>query len=154
MSDISKILKATQQFEQFRFDVEQKALRVLDPCKVAQHLVAKGVTAVNETEVLLHLVEVFLSQFPTFVDRVVLDSTAIPPKLMLPMPIRKKQYKIKGEIWGSHKNDADPFPSSPHAHNYDQNLVMHLGNGKLFRKREYICTAQRKAFCNYSPKNT
>lgn len=53
------------------------------------------------------------------------------PRLLL-----EKEIKFKGEIWTIHKNDADPFPSNPHAHNYAEGLSLHLGDGRLFRKRK------------------
>jgi hypothetical protein len=49
-----------------------------------------------------------------------------------------QQVKVKGEIWQIHKNDVDPFPSNPHAHNYQSNVVVHLGNGMIYRKRKYL----------------
>ena len=30
--------------------------------------------------------------------------------------------RSKGEIWRVHKNDADPWPSNPHAHNLEDGL--------------------------------
>jgi hypothetical protein len=44
----------------------------------------------------------------------------------------EEKFKIKGEIWQIHKNDVDPFPSSPHAHNYASRIVLHLGTGEMF----------------------
>lgn len=37
-----------------------------------------------------------------------------------------------GCVWIVHKTDVDPFPSSPHAHNPESGLKMHLGNGSLY----------------------
>lgn len=44
----------------------------------------------------------------------------------------EKQIAVKGEVWTVHKNDVDPWPSSPHAHNYDAGLKLQLGTGELF----------------------
>ena len=143
MNSISYLL-TVEQFQQMQFEVEQKLKRVLDPHKVAEHLISKGISVDVEAKVLLHLDAEFLSQFPSFIDRVILDGSVIPSEI--PVYVRKKRYRISGEVWVVHQNDVDPFPSSPHAHNYDENLVMHLGNGKLYRKREYITTAKQKKF--------
>lgn len=62
-----------------------------------------------------------------------LFESIVPPNI--PIFLTHQQVKIKGEIWVVHKNDADPFPSNPHAHNYQSNLVVHLGNGMML-----ICT--------------
>jgi len=53
----------------------------------------------------------------------------------------EKDYKVDGEVWRVHKFDADPFPSSPHAHcvgGRDRfvGLKLHLGNAELFRGPE------------------
>lgn len=143
MPPISRLLCAAQ-FEQIQFDVEQGLGRVLDPLKVAEYLVAKGIQPKGIEETIQNLDAQFLSQFPAFRERIVLKSTVLPPEL--PVLLRKKRYKVSGEIWTVHLNDIDPFPSSPHAHNYDQNLVMHLGNGKLYRKRDFVAMAKRKEF--------
>lgn len=143
MNPISRLLYAAQ-FEQIQFDVEREIGRVLDPFKVAEHLIAQGLQPNSIEEVIQNLDAQFLVQFPTFTERIVLEQTILPPEL--PVLVRKKQYKVSGEIWTVHQNDADPFPSSPHAHNYDQNLAMHLGNGKLYRKRDFVASARRKDF--------
>jgi hypothetical protein len=43
-----------------------------------------------------------------------------------------------GERWVIHKSDADPHPSTPHAHNYDSNLKLHLGSGELYMGRRRV----------------
>jgi hypothetical protein len=53
-----------------------------------------------------------------------------------PLLLREAQVKLRGEIWSVHKTDADPFPSNPHAHNYERSLKLHLGNGDLYLRRE------------------
>ena len=40
--------------------------------------------------------------------------------------------KRDGCIWRIHKNDADPFPSNPHAHNVESGLKLDLSNGALY----------------------
>ena len=58
----------------------------------------------------------------------------------------KADVKIKGQRWRIHKTDADPFPSDPHAHNYDQNLKLHLGTGELYRGRKMKYVLSRRIF--------
>lgn len=53
------------------------------------------------------------------------------------------EFKVNGEIWRIHKNDPDPYPSSPHAHcvGGPENLLgckLHLGTGELFRGRQSL----------------
>ena len=55
--------------------------------------------------------------------------------------IEEVQIRKDGCIWIIHRNDADPFPSNPHAHNKESRLKLDLGNGKLFLHREF--TGQR-----------
>jgi hypothetical protein len=50
----------------------------------------------------------------------------------IPRLLTEKTVKLKGEIWQIHKNDVDPFPSVPHAHNYDAGITLHLGTGEFF----------------------
>lgn len=52
--------------------------------------------------------------------------------------IYEEKIKRKGDIWIIHKNDRDPFPSNPHAHNYDVGLKLHLGNGCLFLRSKKV----------------
>ena len=54
------------------------------------------------------------------------------------------QIKHKGEKWTIYKNDADPFPSNPHAHNYESNLKLHLGNGALYLRRKLVNQMPKK----------
>lgn len=55
--------------------------------------------------------------------------------------IVEKDYRIKGEVWRVHKSDADPYPSSPHAHciagaKRFVGCTLHLGTAELYRGRE------------------
>lgn len=52
--------------------------------------------------------------------------------------------KYQGERWIVHKNDADPHPSSPHAHNYEKGIKLHLGNGDIYRRRELLSNIGKK----------
>ena len=51
----------------------------------------------------------------------------------------EEDFKVDGEVWRVHKNDADPFPSKPHAHCVGGaerfiGLTLHLGTRQLFDK--------------------
>jgi hypothetical protein len=50
--------------------------------------------------------------------------------------LTEQTLKVKGEVWIIHNYDIDPFPSSPHAHNYDSNISLDLGTGEFFNKRQ------------------
>jgi hypothetical protein len=65
--------------------------------------------------------------------------------LGIPRLLTEQTVKVKGEIWRVHKNDADGFPSIPHAHNYDTGVVLDLGNGTMYdRNRNQIGTLSCK----------
>ena len=54
--------------------------------------------------------------------------------------ILEEDFKVSGEVWRVHKNDADPYPSNPHAHCVGGakrfiGCTLHLGTGELFRER-------------------
>lgn len=51
--------------------------------------------------------------------------------------IIEEDYKVGGDIWRVHLNDADPYPSKPHAHCIagTKRFIgkkLHLGTGQLF----------------------
>jgi hypothetical protein len=50
----------------------------------------------------------------------------------------EQTVRVHGEVWRVYKNDADPFPSNPHAHNVQSGLKLHLGTGDLFFRREIV----------------
>jgi hypothetical protein len=62
----------------------------------------------------------------------------------IPANIYEAEIKIKGQIWIIHKNDVDPFPSDPHAHNYETGLKLDLSNGFLYRKKEFVESINKK----------
>ena len=59
-----------------------------------------------------------------------------------PIPDGVRRYleevtiKRDGCIWRIHKNDADPFPSNPHAHNIESGLTLDLSTGALYLGRK------------------
>jgi len=58
--------------------------------------------------------------------------------------VNEKEVKVKGQNWSIHKNDADPFPSDPHAHDYETGLKLDLTNGNLYRKRAFVESIPKK----------
>ncbi|MBU2714340.1 hypothetical protein [Zooshikella harenae] len=84
----------------------------------------------------------FSKYHPEFICEVTLEESIVPSDI--PVLLTEQTIRAGGEIWMIHKNDADPFPSSPHAHNYPKNLVAHLGNGELYRKREILGKLKKK----------
>ena len=56
----------------------------------------------------------------------------------------KARFKNNGLIWVIHKNDLDPFPSNPHAHQLENNLKLDLSNGNCYKKKELITTIKKK----------
>jgi hypothetical protein len=67
---------------------------------------------------------------------IVLDESSIPAGV--PLYLTEAEVKMRGERWTINKYDADPFPSNPHAHNYAQNLKLHLGNGDLYQHKKKV----------------
>lgn len=68
--------------------------------------------------------------FPELIGIISLDHSIIPDET--PRKLTEVTIRSKGEVWRIHKNDADPWPSNPHAHNLESGLKMHLGTGELF----------------------
>lgn len=71
-----------------------------------------------------------------------LDKSVLPDGLYV--NLYEKRIKSKGEIWIINKYDSDHSPSIPHAHNSRLGLKLHLGNGKLFRKKKQVGSLPRK----------
>ena len=62
-----------------------------------------------------------------------------------PRGIRGAQrLKVKNEVWEVHLHDDDPFPSSPHAHNYEKGLKLDLRNGDLYRGSKRVDRLPKK----------
>jgi hypothetical protein len=52
--------------------------------------------------------------------------------------LEERIVRMSGERWYVHKNDADPFPSNPHAHNYEKRLKLSLVDGGLYHKKKRV----------------
>lgn len=75
----------------------------------------------------------------------------IPVDIDIPLPKEimfqtKVRIKVKGNIYIVHKNDADLFPSNPHAHIDGQCIKVDLSNGDLYRKKELKGRINKKEF--------
>ncbi|EIO9265631.1 MULTISPECIES: hypothetical protein [Vibrio harveyi group] len=84
----------------------------------------------------------FSKYYPEFICDIELEESIVPNGI--PVALTEQTVRSKGEVWRIHKNDADPFPSNPHAHNYPKNLVAHLGNGDLYRKKQVLGKLNKK----------
>jgi hypothetical protein len=70
---------------------------------------------------------------PEVIAQITFEESILPEGI--PKLLTEKTIKVKGEVWVIHKNDVDPFPSTPHAHNYESGISLHLGTGEFFQKR-------------------
>ncbi len=61
-----------------------------------------------------------------------------------PNRLSKGCIKHDGHKWTIHKIDVDPFPSKPHAHDYENHTKLHLGNGKLYISSGNVGVLPRK----------
>jgi hypothetical protein len=83
---------------------------------------------------MIELLKNYVFNKPDILGEIEFDESILPNET--PKLLTEQTLKVKGEIWVIHKNDADPFPSTPHAHNYESGTSLHLGTGELFNKRE------------------
>lgn len=80
---------------------------------------------------------------PEVLGEVTLDASILGDDI--PRRLEERTVKAGGEVWHIHKNDGDPFPSNPHAHNLDTGLKLDLSTGALYRKRTYVGSIPKKA---------
>lgn len=81
-------------------------------------------------EQMLEKLEGYEFNLPIEIESIVFNESILPEDV--PRRLDEEEIKHKGEIWVIHKNDADPFPSNPHAHNKATGYKLHLGNGDLY----------------------
>lgn len=99
----------------------------------------------SQEEIITHIKKYFAENgLP--IESVTLNSSIIPDEFS--NDLIKAEIKFKGEIWVIHKNDKDTFPSQPHAHNYERQYKLHLGNGKLYRNKKFIRSIRSKDLIN------
>ena len=87
---------------------------------------------------------VFGQECPVIEETVVMEESVIPSNAF--RMLLEEQVRFKGEVWTIHKNDPDPFPSVPHAHNYESGLKMHMGIGELFWGTQLVGKIRKKKF--------
>lgn len=58
----------------------------------------------------------------------------------------RPEYEISKEKFEIHKIDVDPWPSFPHMHSLDGDLVLNIYNGSIYNKiiRQEVFTARKK----------
>lgn len=69
------------------------------------------------------------------------DRDILPSSMLLQYKVR---IKSGGIIWVIHLYDEDPFPSSPHAHQLENNIKLDLSTGKCYKIRNHIHTITKK----------
>lgn len=85
----------------------------------------------------------FLWKYDFSANLIVIESDA--PASLVPKLFKTRALiKHNGIGWIVHKNDSDPFPSSPHAHNTENNLKLHLGTGGIYKKSTQLDKVTRK----------
>jgi hypothetical protein len=84
----------------------------------------------------------FRPMFPVVLGMVEMSDSIIPPGAL--RRIDEKTIKSKGEVWRIHQNDADPFPSNPHAINLESGLKLDLSTGDLYRKTAVVDAVSKK----------
>jgi hypothetical protein len=84
----------------------------------------------------------FRRLFPVFLTQIIFDHSILPDDA--PRSLVEQTIKYKGEIWRVHRNDADPFPSNPHAHNLESGYKLHLGTGELYLRRRLVSRVSKK----------
>jgi hypothetical protein len=85
----------------------------------------------------------FRRLLPELIEEIRVERSIIPQK-GTQRRLTEVTIRSKGEIWRVHRNDADPWPSNPHAHNLESGLKLHLGTGELFLRRQSVGKRIRK----------
>jgi hypothetical protein len=99
---------------------------------------------IDSTRILALLADLDFARLrPETLCEIVQDESIVPASV--PLYLTEAEVKMRGEKWTINKYDADPFPSNPHAHNYAQDLKLHLGNGDLYQHK-------KKLSCGRMPK--
>lgn len=91
-----------------------------------------------------------IEELPEVIAIVELDESIVPPGAEY--GLYEELVKHKGEQWFIHKHDADPFPSNPHAHNYEKGLKLHLGNGRLYFGTKQVGSLSKKVLLSLREK--
>lgn len=59
---------------------------------------------------------------------------------------KKVAIKVSNQRWVIHQNDADYFPSIPHAHLMEEGLCLNLFDRKVYKGRKLVYTIPKKEF--------
>lgn len=98
------------------------------------------------------LLEILRNEIRHFLGSVEFDSQEIYDSVT--NNLEKARIRDKGLIWTIHKNDKDPFPSNPHAHEYNLNYKMDLNAGIIYKKGKQVGKLGKKDFDRLKTKIT
>jgi hypothetical protein len=84
----------------------------------------------------------FQRLFPQLIAEVRFENSIIPSGVA--RALVEQTVRCNGEVWRIHRNDSDPFPSSPHGHNLESGHKLHLGTGELFLRRQAVGKIEKK----------
>jgi hypothetical protein len=79
---------------------------------------------------------------PELLEQIELAESILPDGVV--RRLTEERIKQGGEIWHVYRNDADPWPSDPHAHNYASGHKLHLGTGGLFIGKKQVGRIDKK----------
>jgi len=110
-------------------DLQNALTEVLEiPENTPSAILDKGLTA---SQIVEHLRSFNFKKFhPEILAEFTENEPLVPEDI--PRHLTEQTVRVKGEAWRVHKNDADSFPSNPHAHNYETRVKLHLGSGEMF----------------------
>ena len=78
----------------------------------------------------------FQKFFPILLAEIPFDDSILPAGI--PRRLVEQRVRRHGQVWQINQNDADPFPSNPHAHNVGSGHKLDLGTGELFFGRRSV----------------
>ena len=145
MTDKEKLLNAYLKSSEIALDKLKKEFEFLNSNYLWEILIYEYEHFDNPSDVLfenlstkdiINCIEQYFTTSGLLILNIKIENSIVPKELST--DLIKAKVKHKGEIWTIHKNDQDTFPSQPHAHNYDKQFKLHLGNGKLYRKKVQI----------------
>jgi hypothetical protein len=78
----------------------------------------------------------FRKFFPVLLAEIPFEESILP--VGIPRRLVEQRVRRHGQVWQINQNDADPFPSNPHAHNVELGYKLDLGTGDLFLGRQSV----------------
>lgn len=75
---------------------------------------------------------------PQLLAEIEMDEPEIPEGVRLFCLLREADFRISGRLWRIYRNDADPFPSNPHAHWVKEAWKLDLANGDAYLGRKFV----------------